>query len=163
GTEPPRSLGVIVMTQPRRQRAALDAVFVAGRGCVIRSAFTLVELLVVIAIIGVLIGLLLPAVQKIREAANRIKCASNLRQVGLALHNYHDTYGRFPPGLLNTFMGPLPAQGPDCERRSWMPTILPFIEQDALAREFEIERQAGRYPWYAPNASTPLSLLLCPS
>jgi len=94
-----------------------------------------VELLVVIAIIGILIGLLLPAVQKIRDAAGRVKCANNMRQIGLALHNYNDTFGQFPPGVVNPNQAPCNPPGPDYGTHaywSWLAELLPFIEQDNL-------------------------------
>jgi prepilin-type N-terminal cleavage/methylation domain-containing protein/prepilin-type processing-associated H-X9-DG protein len=100
------------------------------------SAFTLIELLVVIAIIGVLIGLLLPAVQKVREAANRVKCQNNLKQIGLACHNYLSSEGGFPPGseASPALVGSVYNYG-----HSWMVLLLPYIEQDSLYRELDLK------------------------
>src|SRR5579883_1354245 len=92
-----------------------------------RRGFTLIELLVVIAIIAVLVGLLLPAVQKVREAGNRIACANNLKQVGLGLQNYQTAIGAFPPSF----------QEPPAPQHSWMARILPYIEQDVLGTNYD--------------------------
>jgi prepilin-type N-terminal cleavage/methylation domain-containing protein/prepilin-type processing-associated H-X9-DG protein len=121
--------------------------------------FTLVELIVTIAILGVLIALLLPAVQKARGAADRIRCASNLRQIGLALLHYHDTKGSFPPAV-DTRTG---AAYPDM---SWQTRILPFIEQDSL---WQVTKQAyGSQPiwWRNPphvGLTTIIPLYGCPA
>jgi prepilin-type N-terminal cleavage/methylation domain-containing protein len=115
-----------------------------------RLGFTLIELLVVIAIIGVLIALLLPAVQKVREAANRTQCANNLKQIGLAIHNFHDTYGAFPNqgnqwwnGI--SFDGSGTPQNYRYQTAGWGFQILPFIEQDALYKTSDMLDSAGNF------------------
>jgi prepilin-type N-terminal cleavage/methylation domain-containing protein/prepilin-type processing-associated H-X9-DG protein len=104
-----------------------------------RRAFTLIELLVVIAIIGILIALLLPAVQKVREAANRMSCANNLKQLALAAQNYHDAYQTFPPGLYH-FISP---GAPYPNRKmsvSVFTFLLPYVEQDNLYRIWDMQK-----------------------
>ena len=101
-----------------------------------RSAFTLIELLVVIAIIAILIALLLPAVQQAREAARRTQCKNNMKQLGLALHNYHDVYGQFP----NAFYDPLNASGAlqnNTAAWSWGTMLLPYMDQAPAFNKLE--------------------------
>lgn len=121
--------------------------------------FTLIELLVVIAIIAVLIALLLPAVQSAREAARRAQCVNNFKQMGLALHNYHDTMGAFPIGRMGIGYNYSPNGD---QRRTWYYSILPFIEQGAAfnANNFNV-------PFYFPQNTTVIRLsftaFMCPS
>src|SRR5438874_2521530 len=130
-----------------------------------RIGFTLIELLVVVAIIALLIGLLLPAVQKVREAAARAQCANHLKQLGLAMHGYHDAHQRLPPSYkiridlaANPWgLGAVVA---------WGPFVLPYIEQDPLARRYRYDG-----PYAAPIAASPndelirtrLAVTVCPS
>src|SRR5262245_4832501 len=114
----------------------------------VRRGFTLIELLVVIAIIALLIGLFLPAVQKVREAANRLKCANNLKQIALAAHNYESAHGVLPPG----YLGPVPRGVPNgtaFTNGQWvcvLAYLLPQLEQDNVYRQLNVVwdiKQAG--------------------
>ena len=129
-------------------------------GPVSRWAVTLVELLVVVAIIGLLIGLLLPAVQKVREAAARLTCANHLKQAGLALHQFAADRGAFPPGAVS---GPFPEAGvaTDAVHGCW-PFLLPFLDQPALSRAYRWDvdffDRANQ-----PAVATQLKVLQCPA
>ncbi|PQO41025.1 DUF1559 domain-containing protein [Blastopirellula marina] len=126
-----------------------------------RRGFTLVELLVVIAIIGVLIALLLPAVQQAREAARRMSCTNKLKQLGLAMHNYHDTFGRLPAMAGGT-------RENDARLSGWI-GLLPFFEQKALYDQISsgngTHPSFGPRPWndFAPFKTSQFDMLLCPS
>src|SRR5579864_6327454 len=125
-----------------------------------RKAFTLIELLVVIAIIAVLIGLLLPAAQKVREAANRMSCTNNLKNLGVASHNYHDTYGRFPPGALGPRAGFPQFNG--LSEHGLATFLLPYVEQQSLFQPYRWD-----VSWFDPPnqdvVRTQLRVWQCPS
>jgi prepilin-type N-terminal cleavage/methylation domain-containing protein/prepilin-type processing-associated H-X9-DG protein len=145
-----------------------------------RRGFTLIELLVVIAIIAILIGLLLPAVQKVRDAANRIKCANNMKQMGLALHNYNDTNGNLPNGIVVTgnYPPPMGTGNNYYPYWSWMALIMPFWEQDNLYRQADTWAHSNVanysfWPWGGfwigpsspanPALGTQVKTVMCPA
>jgi prepilin-type N-terminal cleavage/methylation domain-containing protein/prepilin-type processing-associated H-X9-DG protein len=124
-----------------------------------RRGFTLIELLVVIAIIAVLVGLLLPAVQRVREASNRAKCQNNLKQIGLALYNYHDNTGRFPPGYQTQVAADNSDLGPGW---GWAAFLLDDLEQGNLKQQIRFDLDI-RDPLNANARVTVLPIFVCPS
>jgi prepilin-type N-terminal cleavage/methylation domain-containing protein/prepilin-type processing-associated H-X9-DG protein len=125
-----------------------------------RRGFTLIELLVVIAIIGILIGLLLPAVQKVREAANRTTCGNNLKQIALAVHNYQDTFGCIP-GNTQDEGGWAWSYQQNARSWSWLARSLPYMEQDALYRAANIDKNT--FLQSQTYLTTPIKSFFCPS
>ncbi|MDP6722756.1 MAG: DUF1559 domain-containing protein [Pirellulaceae bacterium] len=123
-----------------------------------RSAFTLVELLVVIAIIGILVALLLPAVQAAREAARRTSCKNNLRQLGLALHSYHDTSKTLPPGVLGT----TGSRRANHRLHTWMALLLPYVEQGNLQDQYDFNFRFD-HSYNAPAVIQRVPIFACPS
>ncbi len=121
----------------------------------VRPAFTLIELLVVIAIIAVLLGLLLPAVQKVRAAAARVRCQSNLKQIALAAHHYHDTKGALPPGVAQP--------GPDNRTTGLFIELLPHIEQGAVARRWDYTNANLNYGGVDSVSAAPIGTFVCPT
>ncbi|MBI1313710.1 DUF1559 domain-containing protein [bacterium] len=141
-----------------------------------RLGFTLIELLVVIAIIAILVALLLPAVQQAREAARRSQCKNNLKQIGLALHNYAETAGRLPPGYVSNRPAPENPNSSWCRNNGggnsgqfapWMVLILPYIDQDQLYVKFDFNsrfQDTSNLPFPAVTAlAMPLDVYSCPS
>jgi prepilin-type N-terminal cleavage/methylation domain-containing protein len=155
----PAHLFVLVLSH---KESVMPALRISAR----RSGFTLIELLVVIAIIAILIALLLPAVQQAREAARRTQCKNNIKQLGLALHNYHDTFNMFPPNITDNVYSSL------SKHASWMAFILPYIDQAPLYNQIDFNvglatSTTNPLPTpYSANtivAKTVITAYLCPS
>src|SRR5437773_1603310 len=124
-----------------------------------RRGLTLLETLIVIAIITILMAMAIPAIQRVRGAMDKVKCQSNLHQLGVALHHYHNDYKKFPPGVT------LPKKGEGYPRMTFLTRILPYIEKDALYKQADAAWQLDPVPFNTthPAFATPVALFQCPS